>query len=112
MVSHVWGSAGHRQVQRGLRWDKQALFNLCLILQQVCPELLSWVLRESGSSHGLLMSHLGDGMPSLLLNFYWSKRVKKQPRLSKRENRLYFLLGEAANPHCMDPSSGGSGDTL
>lgn len=79
---------------------------------QSCSHGASWVLRESGSSHGLLMSHLGDGMPSLLLNFYWSKRVKKQPRLSKRENRLYFLLGEAANPHCIDPSSGGSGDTL
>lgn len=92
------------------------LFLTCLSssnrFAQSCSHGASWVLRESGSSHGLLMSHLGDGMPSLLLNFYWSKRIKRQPRLSKKGNRFYFLLGEAANPHCMDPSSGGSGDTL
>lgn len=78
---------------------------------QSCSHGASWVLKERGSSHGLLKSHLGDGIPSLLLNFYWSKRITRQPRLSKKENGLY-LLGEAANPNCMYLSRGGFGDTL
>ena len=92
------------------------LFLTCLSssnrFAQNCSRGASWVLRERGSSYSLLESHLGDGMPSLLLNFYWSKRVKRQPRLSKKENGLYFLLGEAANPNCMYLSRGGFGDTL
>ena len=92
------------------------LFLTCLSssnrFAQSCLYGASWVLRERGSSYGLLESHLGDRTPSLLLNFYWSKRVKRQPRLSKKENRLYFLLGEAANPNCMDLSRGRFGDTL